>query len=70
MNKFVLSLLPDGAAILTTEDELSQREAREISLAWRQWHDNGGVVIIGECRVQHIDSIELELRDGHLVSVP
>ena len=67
MSKFVLSLLPDGKAILTTEDELTQRQAAEVGEAYKRWHETGGIAVIAECRVQRIDTIELLLRDHELV---
>jgi hypothetical protein len=67
--KLVLSLLPDGRGVLTTEDTLSQEAAQVIKDAWKLWAaSDKGIAVISQCRVERVTEIELQL-DGDRLDI-
>jgi len=47
--RFQLVILDEDHIILTTEERMSRENVRGAQEAFKQWRDNGGVLIIGDC---------------------
>ena len=60
--QFVLTVLDDGHAILTTERNLSRHEVADLMRAYEEWQATpAGLAIISQCRVQRVSTFEIEL---------
>lgn len=61
--RFKLVVMPDGKAILTTEEPLNERLVDSTRGIFREWHDKRGkdVLIMGETKVVQVVDVELDL---------
>jgi hypothetical protein len=61
--RFRLVVQPDGRSILTTTEQLSQDDAIRLRELWDQWlkSPDNRALIVAECDVVHIRTIELDL---------
>lgn len=63
--RLTLTVFPDGKAILSTPENLTQQTALLIREAWDAWKTGDGhALIIGNTDVVHSTEIELDLREG------
>jgi hypothetical protein len=58
---FVLTIFPDGRAILTTEEELTPETADRVRAAFEQWRSEPKGVAILSGRVEHAESLVIDL---------
>ncbi len=66
---FVLTLLPDGKGILTTEASLTQQAAQELRYRWKEWAASpDGIVVLAQCRVERVTELALDI-DGERITV-
>ena len=63
MARFTLVVRPDGKALLTSTDPITDREAHEIRAAVAEWThvDGPDVLAIGEVDVVQVVDLELDL---------
>lgn len=70
MTRYLLTVLPDGRAILSTELPMTPAEADGLKQALERWRTTDkGVAILANTRVEHATSIELDLRAHSLSGI-
>jgi hypothetical protein len=67
MSAFVLTLFPDGKALLTTEQDLTQQAVRELREMFKAWQETPNGLAVMSARVEYTTSVEIELPE---VEVP
>lgn len=62
MPRFTLAILPDGRAVLTTEERLAHYQSAALADAVKGWREGRWpVVIIPECRTVQVAELDLQL---------
>lgn len=66
MSRFTLVVRPDGKALLTTTNEITDRLAAEVKAAVAEWShvDGPDVLVIGQVDVVQVTEIEINLETG------
>lgn len=60
--RFKLIVMPNGKAIVTTEENLSRAEVEQVQRSWRLWEEaNGGALVATSTEVIQVKEIELEV---------
>lgn len=60
--RWVLTFVGNGRAILTTTQELHRETVEHVQEMWARWvHDDDQLMIIGDCVVEKVDRVELEI---------
>lgn len=64
MTRFTLTVLPDGHALLTTEEALPWHNYRSIMEVFEQWRESpAGIAVMSQTEVVRVESLELALPD-------
>lgn len=62
MARFTLLILPDGRAVLTTPDKLTDEQVKTLQGVFKDWStaQPSEALIVGECEVVHVTDVALE----------
>jgi hypothetical protein len=70
MARFILSVLPDGRAVLTTVERLSEKQAFDLRGAIDGWRDGRWpFLVIPECETVQVAEIEIEVDVDRAIEV-
>lgn len=67
-SRWTLTFVGEGRAILSTEQPLEREAVEHVREMWARWvTSDNEVMIVGDCRVERVGSVELEIGDDKII---